>query len=103
MKNNFDYSRTMMLKIDIGSPDNKGGCNLINTFSQVLEKIKIIDNITCGAPKIVYLVGWQYNGHDDRYPAFFEVNEHAKCDGMTAHESLMWLIEEAKKYHTTVS
>ncbi|NLA77700.1 MAG: hypothetical protein GX851_07750 [Clostridiales bacterium] len=102
-KHNFDYSKTMMLKIGIGSPDNKGGCNLINNFSDVLEKIKIIDAITCGAPKIVYLVGWQYNGHDDRYPAFFEVNEHARAFGMSARESLLHLIEEAKKYHTTVS
>lgn len=103
MKFNFDYSRTMMLKIVIGNPDNKGGCKLENTFSQVLDKIKIIDNITCGVPKILYLVGWQYNGHDDRYPEFFAVNEHAKCDGMTAYDSLLWLIEQAKKYHTTVS
>ncbi len=102
-KHNFDYSRTMMLKIGIGSPDNKGGCNLMNTFSEVLDKIKIIDALTCGAPKIVYLVGWQYNGHDDRYPAFFEVNEYAKAQGMTARESLLWLIDEANKYHTTVS
>ncbi|NMP38335.1 MAG: hypothetical protein GX051_09510 [Clostridiales bacterium] len=100
---NFDYSKTMLLKIDIGNPDNKGGCKLINTFAEVLEKIKSIDAITCGAPKIVYLVGWQYNGHDDRYPEFFEVNEHAKLPGMTARESLLYLIEEAKKYHTTVS
>lgn len=99
----YDYGKTLMLKIGIGSPDNKGGCNLVNTFEQVLEKIKIIDRITAGAPKIIYLVGWQYNGHDDRYPAFFEVNEHAKRAGETARESLLWLIEEAKKYHTTIS
>ena len=39
--NHFDYGKTMMLKIGIGSPDNKGGCNLVNTFEQVLEKIRI--------------------------------------------------------------
>lgn len=103
MKYNFDYSKTMMLKIDIGNPDNKGGCIIENTFKQVLEKIKIIDCLTCGAPKIIYLVGWQYNGHDDRYPEFFEVNKHAKRADLTARESLLWLIKEAKKYHTTLS
>lgn len=103
MKHNFDYSRTMMLKIGIGNPDNRGGCRLINSFAEVLEKIKLIDAITCGAPKIVYLVGWQYNGHDDRYPEFFEVNGHAAIPGMTAQQSLLYLIEEAKKYHCTVS
>lgn len=100
---NFDYSKTMMLKIDVGIPDNNGGCKVMNTFAQVLEKIKVIDALTFGTPKIVYLVGWQYNGHDDRYPAFFEVNEHVKFDNMTARESLLHLIAEAKQYHTTVS
>lgn len=100
----FDYSRTMMMKIGIGLPDNCGNCKLFNTFEQVLEKIRIADNLTLGAPKIVYLVGWQYNGHDDKYPAFFEVNEAAKRpQDATATDSLLWLMKEAKKYNTTVS
>lgn len=100
----FDYSQTMMMKLDIGIPDNKGGCKLFCTFEQALDKIKKIDALTLGAPKIIYLVGWQYSGHDDKYPAFFEVNEQAKrpCD-KTALDSLLWLIESAKQYHTTVS
>lgn len=103
-KPNFDYSKTMMMKIAIGIPDNKGGCTLFETFASTLEKIKIIDNLTAGAPKIIYLVGWQYLGHDNKYPAFFEVNEHAKrAEDKTARDSLLWLIEEAKKYHTIVS
>lgn len=100
----FDYSKTMMMKLDIGIPDNKGGCKLWNTFAGALEKMKVIDILTAGAPKIIYLVGWQYLGHDDKYPAFFEVNEYAKrAEDKTARDSLLWLIEEAKKYHTTVS
>lgn len=104
MKFKFNYSKTIMMKLDIGIPDNKGGCRLFNTFTQALEKIKIVDALTLGAPKIIYLVGWQYLGHDDKYPAFFEVNEYAKRkEDETALDSLLWLIEEAKKYHTTVS
>lgn len=100
----YDYSRTLMMKIDIGLPDNKGGCKLFNSFEQALEKIKIADALTLGAPKIIYLVGWQYNGHDDKYPAFFEVNEAAKREqDKTALDSLLWLIKEAKKYHTVIS
>lgn len=100
----FDYSKTMMMKLDIGIPDNQGGCRLFNTFEQALEKIRVADILTLGAPKIVYLVGWQYQGHDDKYPAFFEVNEAAKRpQDATARDSLLWLMEEAKKYHTTVS
>lgn len=92
------------MKLGIGSPDNKGGCQLQNTFEQALEKIRIADALTAGAPKIVYLVGWQYHGHDDKYPAFFEVNEAAKRpQDACARDSLLWLMEEAKRYHTTVS
>lgn len=100
----FDYSKTILMKLDIGIPDNRGGCRLFNTFAQALEKIRIADALTAHAPKIVYLVGWQYQGHDDKYPAFFEVNEAAKRpQDKTARDSLLWLMEEAKKYHTTVS
>lgn len=100
----FDYSKTIMMKLGIGIPDNKGGCRLENTFEQALEKIRVADALTAGAPKIIYLVGWQYQGHDDKYPAFFEVNEAAKRpQDKTARDSLLWLIEEAKRYHTTVS
>ncbi|HVU83566.1 MAG TPA: endo-alpha-N-acetylgalactosaminidase family protein, partial [Puia sp.] len=50
------------------------------------------------------LVGWQYNGHDSKYPAWFEANEKLKrAQDRTAIESLRWLMGEAKKYHTTVS
>lgn len=77
---------------------------MFNTFEQVLEKIHIVDNLTVDAPKIVYLVGWQYLGHDDKYPAFFEVNEAAKRpQDATALDSLLWLMEEAKQYNTTIS
>ncbi len=55
-------------------------------------------------PKIIYLVGWQNNGHDDKYPDIFEVNKALKRDeDETSYDSLMWLIKEAKKYNTIVS
>ena len=105
--NNFsyDYSRTMMMKIDVAIPDNKGGSRVINTFDSVLDIIKKADILTAGAPKIVYLVGWQYLGHDDRYPEFFEVNRFAAETetAQQAREKLILLIREAKKYNTVVS
>ena len=101
---NHDYSRTWVTKIALAVPDRKGGCEVRVTFEQALEMIRQSDNLSLGVPKIVYLVGWQYNGHDDKYPAFFEVNEHLKRpQDATAEESLRWLMREARKYHTTVS
>lgn len=101
---NHDYSQTWVTKMSLAVPDQHGGCEVRLTFEQALEMIRQSDNLSLGVPKIVYLVGWQYNGHDDKYPAFFEVNEHLKRDCDTsACESLLWLIREARKYHTTVS
>lgn len=101
---NHDYSKTWVTKMFLARPDGKGGSEVKITFEQALDIIKQTDNITLGVPKIIYLVGWQYNGHDDRYPAFFEVNRHLKRDvDESALESLRWLIREARKYNTTVS
>ena len=99
-----DYSQTLVMKLGISVPDGKGGTKLINNLDDALEIIKIADNLSLGVPKIVYLVGWQYNGHDDKYPAFFEVNKALKRESdKDARESLLWLMTEAKKYHTMVS
>lgn len=99
-----DYKKCMMTKLKMADPDRKGGSIIYCDCEKALEIIKQTDCITLGIKKIVYLVGWQYNGHDDKYPAFFEVNEGIKraCD-KTALDSLLWLIEEAKKYNTIVS
>lgn len=101
----FDYSKTMMMKLFLSSPNvREGGCCINCTFEGALEIIRRTDALTLGVPKIIYLVGWQYNGHDDKYPAFFEVNPALKrdCD-VSPRDSLLWLIEEAKQYNTTVS
>jgi hypothetical protein len=71
---------------------------------QTLQVIASVDNLTLGIPKILYLVGWQYNGHDSKYPAFFEGNPAFKrAQDTDALESIRWLMREAKQYHTTVS
>jgi hypothetical protein len=74
------------------------------TFAEALEVIRTLDNITIGIPKITYLVGWQFDGHDSKYPSWAEVNKDLKRpEDKTAIESLRWLIREARKYNTTVS
>jgi hypothetical protein len=99
-----DYSQTWTTKMFLASPDGKGGSDVKITFKQALSIISMIDTLTLGVPKIIYLVGWQYNGHDDRYPAFFEVNQALKrAEDATAEESLRWLMREARKYNTTIS
>ena len=67
------------------------------TFSDALEVAKRIGTLTLGLPKIAYLVGWQYSGHDSKYPSWDVVNERLKRPAdATALDSLKWLIEETK-------
>lgn len=100
----YNYTNTMMMKLKMADPDKKGGTIIHINVEKAFEIIKTIDNLTLGVKKIIYLVGWQYLGHDDKYPAFFEANEGIKreCDA-SARDSIMWLIEEAKNFNTVVS
>ncbi len=106
------YHQTLTLKLFLSQAEfdgkykrkDNGISTIYLTIADALEVIKKIDNLTAGIPKIIYLVGWQYNGHDSKYPAFFEGNEKLKRpQDKNALESIRWLMREAKHYHTTVS
>ena len=100
-----DYTKTLVMKIFVSEPsETEGETRVSMNFDEILYLIKQVDKITLQIPKILYLVGWQYHGHDDKYPAFFEVNEALKreCD-FDARDSLLWLMKKAYDYHTTVS
>lgn len=98
-----DYNKTIVSKLFLcDAKENKP--EVYQTFEQALETIKKYDAATVGIPKIVYLVGWQYTGHDTGYPSWSVVNELLKRpEDATALESLRWLINEGRKYNTTVS
>lgn len=94
-----EYHQTLTMKMFMGE---KGNVDM--TFEEALETIRKMDNVTRGIPKIIYLVGWQFDGHDSGYPSWDEVNERLKREeDATATDSLRWLMREAKKYNTTVS
>lgn len=94
------YHQTLTMKFMVC--EKNGGLRL--TCEQVLESIRKLDHITRGIPKIVYLVGWQYDGHDTGYPAWDKVNERLKRpEDASALDSLKWLMDEALSYNTTVS
>jgi hypothetical protein len=100
-----DYTKAFTTKLFLAHPnqDHTGTVVKLN-FAQVLSVIQQIDAMTPGIPKIIYLVGWQYFGHDSKYPAWHEVNEELKRpEDKTALDSLLRLFEEASRYHTTLS
>ncbi len=101
----YDYSRTMWMKMFLATPDFKNQTsNVLISFEQALDIIRTVDVLTQGIRKIVYLVGWQGLGHDDCYPEMHKVNDFLKrdCDP-NGRTSLLWLIDQAKQYHTVVS
>jgi hypothetical protein len=97
---NHLYHQTLTMKMMMC--DKFGVVHL--TCDQALEVIRRLDNLTRGIPKIIYLVGWQYDGHDTGYPAWNKVNDRIKRpEDAAAIDSLKWLMEEAFKFNTTVS
>ena len=98
------YHQSLVMKMFLASKEPGDGCSVHLTFEQALDVIRRLDAITLGIPKIVYLVGWQHNGHDSKYPDWSTVNPRLKreADG-DATASLRWLMAEAKRHHTTVS
>jgi len=88
------YANKLIYKIYLDDP----GLKEPTKFADALELIKKIAYVTDSASQIVYLVGWQYDGHDTGYPAVDKVN--GKIGG---RKGLVKLIQEAKKLNTIVS
>jgi hypothetical protein len=94
-----DYHLSLVYKTMNANKDAEGNLKDVHlTFEQTLEVIERFDNMILGMPQVLYLTGWQYNGHDSKYPAWEEANAALKRDeDATALESLRWLIREARQ------
>lgn len=74
------------------------------TFEDSLKAIRRVSNLTCNVPQVVLLTGWQYEGHDSKYPAWGEVCQRLKRqEDATALDSLRWLFREARQYNCLVT
>lgn len=108
-----DYTNSMFMKMYMAGPkmgvDSHGnicsdGTYVNMTYTDVIEGLRQIDIISRGMKKVVYLVGWQFNGHDDKYPAFYGFNPALKRpQDALARDSFLWCQREAKKYNADVS
>ncbi len=68
------------------------------TFDEVLERIRKFALQTDSASYVLYLLGWQYTGHDTGYPSVDKVNE-----ALGGYDRLVNLITEARKYNVNVT
>ena len=94
------YHQSLVYKIMNCEKPNR----VLVTFEQTLDIIRRVHRFSRGLKQIVYLTGWQYEGHDSKYPAWFEVNAALKreCDERPL-DSLLWLMREARKWNAVVS
>lgn len=98
------YHRTVVFKVFLARKLAGGGSEVCLSFAEAREVLRRLDNITCGIPKVAYLVGWQFDGHDSKYPSWAEVNRSLKRpEDATAEHSLRWLMEDGLRLNTTVS
>jgi len=96
----YDQTLTYKISVDYGKTSETAKLNA----DEVLQVIERIDNLTRGIPKIVYLVGWQYTGHDTGYPSLSKINPVLKRgNDSTALASLRWLMQQGPKFNTLVS
>ena len=96
------YSQCLAYKIfcaDKARPDKN-----LTTFEEVLRIVRVIHDVTGGLEQVPYLVGWQFDGHDSKYPSWAEVNPRLKRpQDADARASFCWLAAEAKKLNACVS
>ncbi|MEK8130547.1 endo-alpha-N-acetylgalactosaminidase family protein [Paenibacillus filicis] len=77
---------------------------VLTSFREVLDIVRQIHHISGGVPQIVYLVGWQFDGHDTGYPALNRLNTKLAENPDRAREELQELVDEAKAaYNCTIS
>jgi hypothetical protein len=89
------YRTHVWYKIFLDSPST----GVRTTFSQAGEIIRAVRNVTDGLPQMVYLVGWQYEGHDTGYPALDKIN--IRAGGEAELRALVG--EAAQRWNTLVS
>lgn len=88
------YADKYTAKIFIDRPGDK----TYLTFDAILDRIKTFANQTDSAARIIYLAGWQYEGHDSGYPSVDKVNQR-----LGGFDGLVRLINEARRYNAIIS
>ena len=89
------YRSTISYKIFLTLKNDQ----VFTTYPQMMEIVRAIHNVADGIPQLIYLVGWQNQGHDDGYPSMHQVNPRPGG----RHRLLRAIDECERQYDTTVS
>ena len=88
------YQDTFIYKIFCDTP----GAKDYTTFDEALEVIRKVHQLAPWMKQVVYLVGWQFTGHDTGYPATDQINQ--RLGGL---DGLRRLATEAAKLNAILS
>jgi hypothetical protein len=89
------YHETLTYKIYL---DDQMRPEPLRTFANCLEVIRTIHAVSGGLKQIVYLVGWQYTGHDSGFPEPTYINPR-----VGGPDGLRELVEAARAYNAIIS
>ena len=70
-----EYTQSFVTKIFLKA---KTRDTVTTTMDQVRDIIRRTYEVSGGIHQIIYLVGWQYDGHDSKYPSWDKVGDHCK-------------------------
>lgn len=88
------YQDSVIYKIFCDSPEKTD----YTTFEDALGIVRKVHQVAPWLKQVVYLVGWQYRGHDTGYPATDQINQ--RLGGIAG---LRHLATEAAKFNATIS
>jgi hypothetical protein len=91
----YGYHETILYKLYLDDPRL---ASPLRTFRDCLDVIRMVHEVSGGLRQVVYLVGWQYEGHDTGYPSHTHVNE--RVGGVAGLRRLM---DEARAHNCRVS
>lgn len=97
-----DYTQSFVSKIFLKS---KTSDKSTTTMDQCREIIRRTWEVSGGIHQIIYLVGWQYDGHDSCFPSWDRVGDACRSSwSQDPRESLRMLMREAReKWNCDVS
>ena len=74
------------------------------TMEQAMDIIRRVHDFSGGIHQVVYLCGWQFDGHDSKYPSWAEVGQHVAYGGeATPLLALRRFVRDAREYGADVS
>ena len=95
------YSDSCVYKIGLKGKHLK---TLYTTMDQAMDIIRRVHDFSGGIHQVVYLCGWQFDGHDSKYPSWSEVGAHVAYGGeATPLLALRRFIRDAREYGADVS